>query len=143
MIGVKPYISFNGNCAEAVKFYIETLGGEVLYSQTYGESPMKGMGPDNNIMHCTVKIGDTHIMACDNPEGQPASAGSNISLALGTNDVEGAVAMFEAMAAGGTVTMPIQETFWAERFGMLTDRFGINWMFNCEKSETDHAKATG
>lgn len=142
MIGVQPYISFNGNCAEAIKFYTETLGGELLYSERYGDSQMKGMGPDDSIMHCTIKIGDSHIMACDNPEGQSASSGSNISLAIGSNDPEGATAMFEKMSDGGTVTMPMQQTFWAERFGMLTDKFGVNWMFNCDKPESDHAKAT-
>jgi PhnB protein len=142
MIGVQPYLNFNGNCEEAINFYKDILGGELLFIQRYGESPMKGMGPDNNVMHCTLKVGDTHIMASDNPEGQPASVGSNISLAIGSNDPAGAEAMFEKMADGGNVTMPMQETFWAERFGMLTDKYGINWMFNCEKTGTDHAQAT-
>ena len=142
MIGIKPYISFQGNCAEAIKFYTDALGGEVLFVQTYGESPMKGMAQDDQIMHCTIKIGDSHIMACDNPQGQPAATGSNISLAMSSKDVATTESAFEKMAEGGTVTMPIQETFWAERFGMLTDKFGINWMFNCDKPQTDHAQAT-
>ena len=142
MIGIKPYISFQGNCAEAIKFYTDALGGEVLFVQTYGESPMKGMAPDDQIMHCTIKIGDSHIMACDNPQGQPAPTGSNISLAMASKDVAATEAAFDKMAEGGNVTMPIQETFWAERFGMLTDKFGINWMFNCDKPQTDHAQAT-
>jgi len=142
MIGVQPYLAFNGNCEEAINFYKDALGGELLYVQHYGESPMKGMGPDGNVMHCTLKVGDTHIMACDNPADNPATSGSNISLAIGSNDPEGATAMFEKMSDGGTVTMPMQQTFWAERFGMLTDKFGVNWMFNCDKPESDHAKAT-
>ena len=142
MIGVQPYISFNGNCAEAINFYKDVLGGEILYVQKYGESPMKGMGKDDAVMHCTLKVGDTHIMACDNPEGQPSATGSNISLAIGSNDPAGAESMFAKMSEGGNVTMPMQQTFWAERFGMLTDKFGINWMFNCDKPEEDHAKAT-
>lgn len=141
MIGVQPYLNFNGNCEEAINFYKDVLGGELLFIQRYGESPMKGMGPDNNVMHCTLKVGDTHIMASDNPEGQPASVGSNISLAIGSNDPAGAETMFEKMADGGSVTMPMQQTFWAERFGMLTDKYGINWMFNCEKPHTDQATA--
>jgi PhnB protein len=142
MIGVQPYISFNGNCAEAINFYKDVLGGEILYVQKYGESPMKGMGKDDAVMHCTLKVGDTHIMACDNPEGQPSATGSNISLAIGSNDPAGAESMFAKMSEGGNVTMPMQQTFWAERFGMLTDKYGINWMFNCDKPEEDHAKAT-
>lgn len=142
MIGVQPYLNFNGNCEEAINFYRDALGGEILYIQRYGESPMKGMGDDNAVMHCTLKVGDSHIMACDNPEGQPASGGSSISLAIGSNDPAGAESMFERMSVGGNVTMPMQQTFWAERFGMLTDKYGINWMFNCDKPESDHAKAT-
>ncbi len=133
MIGVQPYLNFNGNCEEAINFYKDALGGELLFMQRYGESPMKGMGDDNNVMHCTLKIGDSHIMASDNPEGQPASIGSNVSLAIGSNDPTGAEAIFAKMAEGGSVTMPMQQTFWAERFGMLTDKYGINWMFNCDK----------
>jgi PhnB protein len=142
MIGIQPYITFNGNCEEAVNYYKDVLGGELLFIQRYGESPMKGMGDDNNVMHCTLKVGETHIMASDSPEGQPTTAGSNISLAIGSNDPAGAEKMFEKMAEGGSVTMPMQQTFWAERFGMLTDKFGINWMFNCDKPASDHAKAT-
>jgi PhnB protein len=142
MIGVQPYLNFNGNCEEAINFYKDVLGGELLFIQRYGESPMSGMADDNKVMHCTLKIGDSHIMASDNPEGQPASVGSNISLAIGSNDPAGAESMFNKLADGGSVTMPMQQTFWAERFGMLTDKFGINWMFNCDKPESDHAQAT-
>ncbi len=142
MLGVQPYLSFQGNCEEAINFYKDALGGEILYVQRYGDSPMKGKAADDKVMHCTLKVGETHIMACDNAEGQPMSVGSNISLAIGSNDPAGADGMFEKMSDGGSVTMPMQQTFWAERFGMLTDKFGVNWMFNCDKPESDHAKAT-
>jgi PhnB protein len=135
MIGVQPYINFNGNCREAVDFYIDALGGEMIYTQTYGDSPMKGMAADGQVMHCTFKIGDSHIMACDNPEGQGGAGSSNISLAIGMDDGTRAEEMFARISEGGTVTMPMAETFWAERFGMVTDRFGINWMFNVEKAQ--------
>ena len=142
MIGVQPYLNFNGNCEEAINFYKDILGGEILFMQRYGESPMKGMGDDNSVMHCTLKVGDTHIMGSDCPPGQPSTVGSNISLAIGSNDAAGAEAMFQKMAEGGNVTMPMQETFWAERFGMLTDKYGVSWMFNCEKAHGDEAQAT-
>ena len=135
MLGIKPYLTFNGNCKEAINFYKEILGGEILFSQTFGESPMKGHGADDLIMHTSIKIGDSVIMASDN--GQPEQAvnvGNNISLAIGSDDVAAAEKMFDKLAAAGKVNMPMQETFWAERFGMLTDKFGINWMFNCEKA---------
>jgi PhnB protein len=141
MIGVQPYLNFNGTCEEAINFYKEVLGGELLFMQRYGESPMQGMANDNAVMHCTLKIGETHIMASDNPKDQPASTGNNISLAIGLNDPAAADGMFKRLAEGGNVTMPMQETFWAERFGMLTDKFGISWMFNCEKPQSDQATA--
>ncbi|MBV9216844.1 MAG: VOC family protein [Acidobacteria bacterium] len=141
MLGVKPYISFNGNCEEAINFYKEALGAEVLFVQKVGDSPMKGRAPDDSVMHSTLKIGDTHLMASDNM-GRQTTVGDNITLALGSDDVEAATAMFERMSDGGTVIMPLQETFWAELFGMLTDKFGINWMFNCERAGTDHQRAT-
>lgn len=142
MNGVTPYIAFQGNCEEAINFYKECLNGEVLYIQRYGDSPMAQEGYNDKIMHTTIKIGGSHLMACDNPPGQPAAASSNISLAVGSNNVEEAERMFNAMSEGGSVTMPLQETFWAERFGMLTDKFGINWMFNCEKPRDEAEQAS-
>ncbi len=143
MIGIKPYISFPGNCEEAINFYKEKLGAEVLYMGRYGDSPMAGKAPDDKIMHCTIKIGDSHIMACDSVfRDYPVTIGNNITLAIGTNDIAQADSMFDKMSDGGKIIMPMQKTFWAERFGMLTDKFGINWMFNVDRPETDHAKAT-
>lgn len=134
MTGVKPYIAFTGNCAEAVDFYKEKLGAEILFTQTYGDSPMKGKAPDDKIMHCSFKIGGSVIMCCDNMfEENPTIVGNNISLALGHDEAAQAEQAFENMSDGATIVMPIQETFWAERFGMLTDKFGIHWMFNCDK----------
>ena len=76
-------------------------------------------------------------MACDNvfQDQNPTTVGNNIMLAIGTNDIAQADRAFEQMSDGATVVMPMQETFWAERFGMLTDKFGINWMFNCDKPQ--------
>lgn len=144
MQGIKPYISFKGNCEEAMNFYKEKLGGEVLFMGRYGDSPMAGQAPDDKIMHTSIKIGDSVIMACDNvfEDKNPTIVGNNISLAIGTDDIAQAEQAFEAMSDGATIVMPMQETFWAERFGMLTDKFGINWMFNCDKPQSDQAKAT-
>lgn len=143
MPSVKPYVSFKGNCADAVKFYIDALGAELVFSQKYGDSPMKGKAPDDKIMHCTLRVGDTHVMACDSmfPD-HPVNVGNNISLAIGADDPAAADGMFDRLSQGGTVTLPMQETFWARRFGMLIDRFGINWMINVDKPASAHAKAT-
>ncbi len=142
MLGVKPYLTFNGNCEEAINFYRDALGGEVIFIQRFGESPMKGMGDDDAVMHCTLKIGDSYIMASDAPPTQPAMSGTNFSLAIGLNEAEKAREYFEKLSAGGTVTMPLDKTFWAEAFGMLTDKFGINWMVNCDApNEVDSSAA--
>ena len=134
MIGVQPYINFPGNCEEAMNFYKDALGAELVFMQRVGESPMPDMGGPDKIMHCTIKIGDSHIMACDNMSpDHPTTIGNNISLAIGSNEPEKAEQMFNKMSDGGTVTVPMQETFWAHRFGMLTDKYGVNWMFNCDK----------
>jgi PhnB protein len=135
MIGINPYISFKGNCEEAMNFYRDHLGGEILYVGRYGDSPMKGKGPDEKIMHCSLRIGNSVIMACDNvfEDQNPTTIGNNITLSVGSSDIADAEARFNKMSEGGKVTMPMQETFWAERFGMLTDKFGINWMFNVDK----------
>lgn len=132
MLGVNPYIAYKGNCREAIEFYKNALGGILVFSQTYGESPMAGMGSPDNIMHATIKVGDSNIMMCDDPRPDAAAAGGNISLAIGLSDPEQAKRFFNALAEGGTVIMPLDKTFWAQAFGMLTDKFGIRWMINCE-----------
>ncbi len=132
MLGVSPYIAFKGNCREAIEFYKGALGAEVLFVQTMGESPMAGMGPAENIMHSTIKVGDSTIMLCDDPRPDAAGSGGNISLALGLNDPERAKQIFGSLSEGGSVVMPLEKTFWAEAFGMVNDRFGIKWMVNCD-----------
>ena len=132
MLGVSPYIAFKGNCREAIDFYKMALGADVLFTQTVGESPMSDKGPAENIMHCTIKIGDSTIMMCDDPSPDAAAAGGNISLAIGLDNPQRATQVFENLSKNGSVIMPLQKTYWAEAFGMLTDKFGVRWMINCE-----------
>ncbi len=132
MIGVNPYIAFRGNCREAIDFYKQALGAEEIYAQTYGDSPMAEMGAADAIMHCTIKIGESSIMMCDDFHSESLAPGGNISLAIGLNDVDKANAYFANLSDGGSVAMPLDKTFWAEAFGMLTDKFGIKWMVNCD-----------
>ena len=132
MLGVNPYIAFKGNCREAIEFYKSALDAEVLFTQTVGESPMSGMGPAENIGHCTMKVGDSTIMMCDDPSPNPAQGGGNISLAIGLNDPERAKQIFGKLARDGSVIMPLEKTYWAEAFGMVTDKFGVRWMVNCD-----------
>jgi PhnB protein len=134
MLGVNPYILFKGNCREAIDFYKKALDAEVLFTQTVGESPMSNMGPADKIMHCSIKVGNSTVMMSDDmrPDSNSAAAEGNISLAIGASDPEQAKKVFDNLSEGGSVTMPIQKTYWAEAFGMLKDKFGINWMVNCE-----------
>ncbi len=132
MLGVSPYIRFQGNCREAIDFYKAALDAELMFSQTYGDSPMSDMGAANNIMHCTIKVGESQIMMCDDPRPDATAAGGNISLAIGLNDPAKAKQLFENLAKGGTVVMPLEKTFWAEAFGMVTDKFGVKWMVNSD-----------
>lgn len=135
-----PYLNFDGNTKEALAFYAKVLGGEIEFSQTFGESPMKDQVPpeyQGRIMHATLRLPDGPIMASDTGpwapyEGQMRSC----ALSLAFTDVEKARKVFNALAEGGKVGMPFGETFWAAGFGMLTDRFGVAWMVNCEKPKS-------
>ena len=132
MLGVSPYIAFKGNCREAIEFYKRALDAEVLFTQTVGESPMSNMGPAENIMHCTMKVGDSTIMMCDDARPDAPAGGGNISLAIGMNNAEQARKIFGNLAKEGSVIMPLEKTYWAEAFGMVADKFGVKWMVNCD-----------
>jgi PhnB protein len=132
---LNPYLSFNGECAEAFKFYAEALGGQIVMTMTYGETPMCDQTPAEwrgKIAHTRMAVGGTMLMGSDSPPDRFEPM-KGVTIALGIDEPAEAERVFQALAAGGNVTMPIQETFWARRFGMLTDRFGTPWMINCEK----------
>ena len=131
MLEVRPYIAFKGNCRQAIEFYKSALDAEVLFTQTVGESHMPDMGPAENIMHCTIKIGNSTVMMCDDPKPEGAADGANISLAIGLNDPARAKQLFGNLAKDGSVVMPLEKTYWAEAFGMLIDKFGVKWLVNC------------
>jgi len=132
MLTVEPYIALPGTCKDAIDFYQSAVGAKLLFSQTYGDSPMSHMGNAGNIMHCTLQIGDSKLMMCDGPSPAGAVPGTMISLSIGLSDIAKANELFNNLAAGGAISMPMEKTFWAEGFGMLTDKFGIKWMINCE-----------
>lgn len=139
MPGVSPYLSFTGNCREAIEFYKSALNAQVLFMQTIGESPMANMGPADNIMHASLKIGDSVIMMSDDPNPNAQYSAGNISLALGLNNSDQANQMFANLSQGGTVIMPLAKTFWADAFGMVADKYGIKWMVNCETLKASKA----
>lgn len=133
---VNPYLLFNGNCAEAFKFYEETLGGTILFSAPFKGSPGCENFPEefgDKIMHISMKIGDTTLMASDAPPGQ-YSQPQGISVSLSLQDAAKGEQIFNALSENGTVQMPYQATFWAAGFGMCVDRFGIPWMVNVEQA---------
>lgn len=137
MLGVNPYLSFKGTCKDAIEFYKKALGAEVVFVQKVGDSPMSSMGPADAIMHCSMKVGGSTIMMSDDLHPDSAKSGganmeNNISLALGLNDPARAKQLFDNLAEGGSVIMNLEKTYWAEAFGMLTDKFGIKWMVNCD-----------
>jgi PhnB protein len=132
---LNPYLSFNGNCAAAFRFYEKVLGGNIPMMMKYGESPMAGQTPAefrDKVMHTRLIAGNAVLMGSDAPPDRFQKT-QGVTVALGVDSAEEAERIFQALAENGTVTMPIAETFWAVRFGMLTDQFGTPWMINCEK----------
>jgi PhnB protein len=132
------YVFFNGNCAEAMRFYERTLGGK-LDMMTHAESPIADQVPPGSadrIMHARLTIDGRNLMASDSMVGQPYGGMKGFSLALAYPTAAEAKRVFDALAEGGQVTMPLQKTFWAEAFGMLTDRFGTPWMVNGHMTTT-------
>jgi len=131
---LNPYLHFNGDCEEAIKFYEQTLGAKADTVMKHGGSPAEGQVPPewrDKVLHARFTIGDTLFMASDAPPGhykQPAS----FSISISVNDKAKGESIFNALAESGSIIMPFQQTFWASGFGMCTDRFGIPWMVNCE-----------
>jgi PhnB protein len=134
---VSIHLSFKGNCEAAFKFYERALGGKILFKMTYGESPMAEQTPAdwrNKIMHATVAFGDMTLMGADAPpDRQEERKGFAVTVAV--KDPAEADRIFKALSENATVQMPIQQTFWSPRFGMLVDQFGIPWMVNCEQAQ--------
>ena len=131
-MNIQAYLFFDGRCEEALDFYRRTVGAQVDMLMRYKESPEPGMvapGSEDKIMHSELRIGDSVVMASDGQcQGKPRFEG--FSLALNCANAAEADRAFGALAEGGQVTMPLAQTFWSPRFGMLTDPFGIGWMIN-------------
>ncbi len=132
---IVPYLNFNGTAAQALAFYAKCLGGQITFQQTFGESPMES-APEmkDKIMHGSLQAGALTIMVSDCPPEFTAVTGSNVSLSMNFTDPVLMESTFAALAEGANITMELQDTFWGARFGMLTDQFGINWMFNHDKA---------
>jgi PhnB protein len=126
-----PYLNFNGTCAAAFKFYAQVLDGEIEFLQTHGDSPMKDHVPvdwQDKVIHVCLNVKGKRLMGSDAPADHFAPAqGMYINLQVTTTEAR---RLFDALAEGGRVTMPLAKTFWSAGFGMVTDRFGTPWMVN-------------
>lgn len=133
MAQLNAYLTFNGNCEEAMNFYAKCLNGEIVATNRFSEMPEVPAGSENNIMHMELRAGEMTLFAADNMPGQPApTAGTNITLSIMTTNIEEQTTMFNNLAEGGHIIMPLENTFWGARFGMLVDKYGFNWMTNCQ-----------
>ena len=140
MVQINPYISFNGNCEKAFHYYKSIFGGEFPSINRYSEMPPKdgkSISPVDaeKIMHISLPISkETVLMGCDiaSSFGSPTVFGNNFSVCLLTDSKKEADRIFNSLSAGGQISMPMMDTFWAAYFGMCTDKFGISWMVNVD-----------
>ena len=142
MTVVNPYLTFNGNCEEAFTFYKSVFGGEFQFMGRFKDMPPMGgkQVPEadaEKIMHVSLPVSkETILMGSDSSAefGQATVMGNNFSISVNTGSEEEADKMFNGLSAGGNVTMPMSKTFWGSYFGMLVDRFGIQWMVSFEQN---------
>jgi PhnB protein len=133
---MNPYLFFSGQCEEAFKFYEKCLGGRITMMVTYLGTPAAQQVPagfGKKIVHARLVAGDMILMGCDAPP-ERFSKPQGFSVSLNVDAAAEAERIFHALAENGKVSMPIQKTFWAERFAMFVDQFGIPWMVNCEQA---------
>ena len=134
------YLFFDGQCREAFEHYQKVFDAKELCVQTYSDGPpdMFGEEPADNIMHTTIRIGDSMLMGSDITQcaRESFNAGNNLVVMFRPATREEADERFEQLASGGTITMPLQNTFWGSYFGTCTDRFGIHWKFNFSNSKS-------
>ncbi|MEP6467935.1 MAG: VOC family protein [Parafilimonas sp.] len=134
MFHLVPYLHFNGNAEEVLNFYRDVFDGEIIMINRYGDSPMKSdESLKDKIIHSRVKFGENILMISDSFDGRLANADGNIQLSVEIDDTKKIEEVFNKMAEGGKITMPLAKQFWGATFGMLQDKFGVNWMFNHEE----------
>jgi len=133
---VTTYLNFNGDCEEAFHFYSEHLGGQPGAIFRYGGSPMEHMVPSDwsaKVMHGSITVSGQELMGADVMADQYQEP-KGFSLSLNTSSTDEAERVYHELAKGGRILMPLEQTFWAARFGLVVDRFGIPWMINCGES---------
>lgn len=138
MLSVHPYLSFNGQCEEAFLFYKSVFGSEFSYFGRYNDMPPQpgmevGPGDLQKVMHVSLPVGHHTVLMGDDTVASvspPVNMGSNFSVSVNAGCAAEARRIFSALAEGGMIKMPMEETFWGALFGMCTDRFGVHWMVN-------------
>jgi PhnB protein len=138
MAAINPYLLFNGNCEEAFDFYRSIFGGEYPMVMRFKDAPPEHQGSEgegNKIMHIALPIGKGNVlMASDAPEAQKVTIGSNFNISITASSKEEADKFFNQLSAGGQVYMPMSNTFWGSYFGMLKDRFDVQWMVSYDSN---------
>ncbi|MFC5526413.1 VOC family protein [Rhodanobacter ginsengisoli] len=135
---LNSYLIFDGKAEAAFNFYAQALHGKIAMLMRFGEAPGAGNTPAETrdwIMHVRLEVGDQVLMASDCPPDRPYHGIHGCSVSIAVDTVAEGERIFKALAEGGTIQMPFEQTFWAERFGMVVDRFGVSWMVNCEKGQ--------
>jgi PhnB protein len=134
MTKINPYLNFNGNAADAIELYKSALGFDNAEIMRWSEMPEGSCGPQggDQIMHACLTRGEMRLMLCDLPQGMSLERGNDLHVMLDFDDVDELDRAFDALAKGGEVKMAVHDSFWGARFGMLKDRFGVSWMFNCQ-----------
>lgn len=132
MKAITPYLNFHGNAAEALLFYKKAFGGEVLFQQTYGDAQLPDTAEEmkDYILHAHFQSGELNIMVSDTSVNDDLISGTQTHLSLDFDSAEKLDNCFNALSEDAKITMALQDTFWGARFGMLTDKFGVSWMFN-------------
>lgn len=136
-VRMNPYLVMNGNAREAVAFYEQALGAKNMGVQTFGDMPCDPNHPlpegaKDLILHAQLKVGETDLMFSDTFPGMPHQTGNHITIALVTDREEETRQLFDALAVGGQVQMPVQKTFWSPAYGQVTDKFGVPWQITTE-----------
>ena len=130
---LNPYLQFDGTAGDAIRHYESALGARTEGLMRWADMPGHKFGPEDGkrVMHSLLHIGAGSVMAADLPPNTPSARESNVHVCLDFDDAAEMQQRFDALAEGGKVTMPVQDMFWGAKFGQLTDRVGVNWMFNC------------
>ncbi|EGG32730.1 VOC family protein [Paenibacillus sp. HGF5] len=134
---MNPYLVMDGNAKEAIQFYEKALDAQVIMVQTFGEMPANPDFPlpesaRDRISHALLKVGETDLMFSDTFPGQPVQSSNQVQICIMTDQAEQAKRIYEALREGGQVVMPLQETFWSPAYGIVADKYGVNWNISTE-----------